>query len=139
MKRSLWLACATALVFAATSSAPSGQTPQAARGAAPGEGGRGQQINWNARMPWGPTEAAVRAMAAPFPLAQQTAEPFKMFDNVYYVGADVVGAYLIVSGNDLALVDATYAETADSVLANIRKVGFDPAKLKYIFITHQHF
>jgi glyoxylase-like metal-dependent hydrolase (beta-lactamase superfamily II) len=135
MKRYRWLACATALILA-TASAP---RAQGGRAEGRGDGGRGPQINWNARMPWGPTEAAVRAMAAPFPLEQQTAEPFKMFDNVYYVGAQVVGAYLIVSGGELALVDATYAETADSVLANIRKLGYDPAKLKYIFITHQHF
>jgi glyoxylase-like metal-dependent hydrolase (beta-lactamase superfamily II) len=138
MKRYSWLACALALVVATSSAGAQGRQGGGRGEGGRGEGGRGQQINWNARMPWGPLEAAVRALAAPFPLEQQTAEAFKVFDNVYYVGAQVVGAYLIVSGNEIALVDATYAETADSVLNNIRKVGFDPAKLKYIFITHQH-
>ena len=104
------------------------------------EGGAGQapQINWNQRMPWGPLEAAVRLRWAGLPLTAQRVEPFKVFDNVYYVGIQVVGAYLITSNDGLILVDATYAETADLVLDSIKKLGFDPANIRYILVTHQH-
>jgi metallo-beta-lactamase class B len=90
-------------------------------------------------MPWAPREAAVRALWAPFPVEAWKAEPFKVFDNVYHVGPQVASAFLVVGGNELALIDAGYAETADGILENIRKVGHDPAQLKYIIVTHAHF
>jgi metallo-beta-lactamase class B len=103
-----------------------------------GGGGQTPQINWNQRMPWGPLEAAVRLRWNGIPLTAQRTEPFKVFDNVYYVGIQVVGSYLITTNAGLILVDATYAETGDLVLDSIRKLGFDPANIKYILITHQH-
>jgi len=36
------------------------------------------------------------------------------------------------------LLDAGYAETTDFVLNNVRAMGFDPANIKYIWITHSH-
>lgn len=96
-------------------------------------------INWNAKMPWGSMEAAVRTRWAGLPLTAEKVEPFKVFDNVYYVGVQVVGAYIITTSEGLILIDATYAETADTVLEGIRKLGFDPANIKYLIITHQHF
>ena len=107
-----------------------------------GRGGDGEgqapQINWNQRMPWGPLEAAVRLKWAGLPLTAQKTEPFKVFDNIYYVGIQVVGSYLVNTSAGLILIDATYAETGDMVLDSIRKLGLDPANIKYILITHQH-
>jgi glyoxylase-like metal-dependent hydrolase (beta-lactamase superfamily II) len=103
-----------------------------------GGGGQAPQINWNQRMPWGPLEAAVRLRWAGYPLTDQRTEPFKVFDNVYYVGIQIVGSYLITTSAGLILVDTTYAETGDLVMESIRKLGLDPANIKYILITHQH-
>jgi len=64
--------------------------------------------------------------------------PFKIFDNVYYVGLETVCAYLVTTSTGLVLIDATYADTADAVLNSVRMLGFDPANIKYIFITHSH-
>src|SRR5262245_15862711 len=92
-------------------------------------GGRGEtqqaepQVNWNQRMPWGPLEAAVRARWASYPLTAQKVEPFKVFDNVYYVGIQVVSAYLVNTSAGLILIDATYAETPELVLDSVRKLG----------------
>lgn len=130
MNRNLVVVGAIALVLAA--SLVEGQGRQ---------GGGGQQvpqINWNQRMPWGPLEAAVRLRWAGYPLTAQKTEPFKVFDNVYYVGIQIVGSYLITTSAGLILVDATYAETGNLVLESIRKLGLDPANIKYILITHQH-
>ena len=98
---------------------------------AAGQGGGGQapHINWNQRMPWGPLEAAVRLRWNGYPLTAQRTEPFKVFDNVSYVGIQVVGAYVITTSAGLILVDATYAETADMVLDSIRKLGLNPAEI----------
>lgn len=127
----LFVAGAIALVLAASLLEAQGRQGR--------DGGPAQpQINWNQRMPWGPLEAAVRLRWAGQPLTAQRTEAFKVFDNIYYVEIQTVGSYLITTNAGLILVDATYAETGDLVLDSIRKVGFDPANIKYILITHQH-
>ena len=131
MRRRVLLVGAIAVVLAASSI--HGQGRQGG-----GTEGQGVQINWNQRMPWGPLEAAVRLRWAGLPLTAQKTEPFKVFDNIYYVGIQVVGAYLVNTNAGLILIDTTYAETGDLVLESIRKLGLDPANIKYILITHQH-
>jgi metallo-beta-lactamase class B len=64
--------------------------------------------------------------------------PFKVFDNIYYVGTDHVSSYLITTTDGLVLIDATNAKAADGVLENVRKLGFDPSRIKYVFITQAH-
>lgn len=64
--------------------------------------------------------------------------PFKVFDNIYYVGTDHVSSYLITTSDGLVLIDATNAKTVDGVLANIRQLGFDLRNIKYVFITQAH-
>jgi hypothetical protein len=102
------------------------------------EAGQGRGFNPSANMPFEPLQAAVRARWAGVPLTAQKTEPFKIFDNIYYVGVESVGAFLITTSDGLMLVDTTYAETADLVLDSVRALGFNPSNIKYIFITHQH-
>jgi metallo-beta-lactamase class B len=70
------------------------------------------------------------------PMDRQQKAPVKLFDNVYSVGVQTVCAFLIPTNAGLVLVDTTYPETADIILDNIRKAGFDPANVRYIFSTH---
>lgn len=77
-------------------------------------------------------------------LAQRTVdseyvEPFKVFDNLYYVGINWVGAWIIETSDGLIMIDALYGEFVEPLLKNIRKLGFDPADIKYVFGTHGHF
>lgn len=64
--------------------------------------------------------------------------PFRIFDNVYYVGTDHVSSYLITTPGGLVLIDATSADTVDTLLANVRAAGFDPGAIRYVFVTHPH-
>ncbi len=66
-------------------------------------------------------------------------EPFKVFDNVYYVGMDWVSAWLVTTSDGLVLIDALYDEFTGPMIENIRKLGFDPADIKYCVATHGHF
>lgn len=135
-----WASVIALLLATASVGAQGGGQAGRGRGESGGRGeAQGPQINWNRRMPWGALEAGARARWADYPLDAQKTEPFKMFDNVYYVGVEVVSAYLVTTSAGLILIDATYAETADIVLNNIKKAGFDPANVKFIIITHQHF
>lgn len=85
----------------------------------------GQAPNWSQRGAWSRSDAKI-------PI------PFKVFDNIYYVGTDHVSSYLITTSDGLVLIDATNAKTVDGVLANIRQLGFDPRNIKYVFITQAH-
>lgn len=69
---------------------------------------------------------------------RRPATPFRIFDNLYYVGAEGVSAYLLTTSAGLILLDTTYAEIGDGVLSNISQLGFDLASIRYVFITHAH-
>lgn len=86
----------------------------------------GQAPNWSQRAGWNSR------------LAVKIQIPFKVFDNIYYVGTTHVSSYLITTSDGLVLVDATNATTVDGVLANVRQLGFDPRQIKYVFITQAH-
>ena len=84
--------------------------------------------------------AAVFASAAaiaddrnqPFP-------PFKIGEGLYYVGSNDYAAYLLATKSGLILLDGGDAETGKQIVANIRTLGFDPADVKILLNTHQHF
>ena len=69
----------------------------------------------------------------------QTVEPYRAFDNVYYVGVCWVSAWLITTSDGAVLIDTLHDPFADLLIANIRKVGVDPASIKYVLMTHGHF
>jgi metallo-beta-lactamase class B len=71
--------------------------------------------------------------------ALQKIEPYKAFDNVYYVGICWVSAWLITSPKGHVLIDTLYGPFAAPMLDNIRKLGFDPKDIRQVVITHGHF
>jgi len=92
-----------------------------------------QDSGWDARAPWH-SPAAVD----PADWDAHQVDPFRLFDNVYYVGTLTVSSYLIETPEGLILLDSTHEETSDAVLENIRTLGIDPQELEYVFVTHAH-
>ena len=68
----------------------------------------------------------------------QTRDAFKIFDNLYYIGVDLVSAYLIPTRDGLIVIDTLFAASHDKLVDNIRTVGYDPADVEYIFVSHGH-
>ena len=68
----------------------------------------------------------------------QKIAPFKVMDNVYYVGPGSVSVWLVPTNAGLILIDTAQEPYVDTVIDNIRKVGFDPKNIKYILLTHGH-
>jgi metallo-beta-lactamase class B len=66
-------------------------------------------------------------------------EPYKAFDNVYYVGICWVSAWLITSPSGHVLIDTLYGPFTSRLLRNIRALGFDPRDIKLVAVTHGHF
>lgn len=68
----------------------------------------------------------------------QKVSPITVFDNLHYVGAGSVGAWLVPTSDGLFLIDTTQEPLVDHVIDSIRKVGFDPRNIRYILLTHGH-
>ena len=90
------------------------------------------------KMPWGAWEFGFRTGWAGAPRAAMIAEPFKMFDNIYFVGLQDNSVLLISTSDGLMLIDSAVPDAADGIINNIKKAGFDPANIKYILISHEH-
>jgi len=97
---------------------------------APAPPGQAPAVNWNAKAPWGEQPN--------LPFEQQRKAPFKIFDNLWHVGIQTSSPFLLTTSSGLVLFDATWDETADYVLDNIRSAGFNPRDIRYLIITHAH-
>ncbi len=91
------------------------------------DGGR----EWDLKAPWGKTRRSP-------PVGEQKIDPFKVFDNVYYVGTQNVSSFLVSTTAGLVMIDSTNPETADALLDGVRTLGLDPKNIKYLLITHSH-
>lgn len=65
-------------------------------------------------------------------------EPFKMADDLYYVGDKLVCIHLIRTDEGLILLDAGYPQSKHLLFASIIRLGFDPADVRWIILTHAH-
>jgi metallo-beta-lactamase class B len=83
--------------------------------------------------------AFVLPSQAQAPAPNAPVEPFQIGDGLYYVGGADYAAYLIVTKAGLIQLDGGDAAVGRQVVANIRKLGFDPAQVKVLLNTHQHF
>ena len=65
--------------------------------------------------------------------------PFHIFGNTYYVGVAGISVLLIDAGSELVLVDGGLPQSAELVVSGIRELGFDPATITTIVLSHAHF
>ncbi len=65
-------------------------------------------------------------------------DPFKIADNLYYVGDKKVCIHLVDTGDGLILIDSGYFGAAHLLVDNIWRAGFDPRDIKLIIHTHGH-
>jgi metallo-beta-lactamase class B len=65
-------------------------------------------------------------------------EPVRVAGNIYYVGTEELGAYLIAGEAGLVLLDVPHQKNAKLVLSNVEKLGFDPKKIRILLGTHAH-
>ena len=66
-------------------------------------------------------------------------EPFRLADGLWYVGDRMVCGHMIETKDGLILLDSGYFHTTHLLTESIRKLGFDPADVKWILHTHEHF
>ena len=76
----------------------------------------------------------------------KTVKPFKLFDNLYYVGNDAVSAYLLVTDKGIILIDALYGKYAGdipkacrelTIMGNILKSTYCRSEVRDAPIVHR--
>jgi metallo-beta-lactamase class B len=77
---------------------------------------------------------------AQFPASwTQPVEPFRIAEELYYVGTAGLSAFLFTSDEGHILIDAPMPENVGLVLDNIRRLGFDPKDIRVHLASHAHF
>ena len=68
-------------------------------------------------------------------------EPVKIFDNLYYMGSNFVGAFAITTSDGIILLDTLNSpqEAEEILVEDLRTLGLDPTTVKHAIIGHGHF
>ncbi|MFT8246023.1 MBL fold metallo-hydrolase [Roseomonas sp. BN140053] len=66
-------------------------------------------------------------------------EPARVFDNLYFVGTLVHSAWALTTSEGIILIDTLYDyATEEEIIGGLRKLGLDPASVKYVIVSHGH-
>ena len=66
-------------------------------------------------------------------------EPARVFDDVYFVGTKDRSSWALTSSDGIILIDTTFEYEAEAVIVGgLKKLGIDPAGVKYVIISHAH-
>jgi metallo-beta-lactamase class B len=72
--------------------------------------------------------------------AQWYAEPVKVFDNLYFVGQTEYSAWAVTTSAGIIVVDTIFDYSVeDEIVGGLKKLGLDPAMIKYAIVSHGHF
>ena len=67
------------------------------------------------------------------------AEPTKVFDNLYWVGTKIHSSWAIKTSAGIILIDTLYNYASEpEIVEGLKKLGLDPATIKYVIVTHGH-
>ncbi|SMF03991.1 metallo-beta-lactamase class B [Alteromonadaceae bacterium Bs31] len=65
-------------------------------------------------------------------------EPFRMFDNVYYVGDKWVSSYAVETPSGLVIIDTLDFPYSRWIPINLEKLALNDKKVTHIIVTHGH-
>ena len=67
------------------------------------------------------------------------AAPLHVHGNTWYVGTCGISALLVTSDEGHVIVDGATPQAGAQIVNNIRRLGFEPADVKAIVLSHEHF
>ena len=87
-----------------------------------------------------PVEQAPATPSGPPPRSEWYAEPVKVFDNLYFLGdKEDYSAWAVTTSAGIIVIDALWDYSVeDQIVGGLRKLGFDPATIKYVVVSHGH-
>src|SRR5436305_7325198 len=119
------LACPATIGAVSTANSPAGP----GRAGGPPGGGAGK----------GGAKGGGRGPAAPPPKENWYAEGGQVFDNLYMLTTKMNSAWAVKTSAGIILIDTLFGYAAqDSIVDGLKKVGLDPADIKYIIVSHAH-
>jgi metallo-beta-lactamase class B len=66
-------------------------------------------------------------------------EPAKVFDDVYFVGTKDRSSWALTTSDGIILIDTSFEyESEEVIVGGLKKLGLDPATVKYVIISHAH-
>src|SRR5688500_6107572 len=68
----------------------------------------------------------------------QPVDPFRIIGNIYWVGGEY-GSYLITTPAGHILHDTGTNEMHDTIVSNVKKLGFEVKDIKIMISSHAHF
>lgn len=67
------------------------------------------------------------------------AEPARMFDNLYFIGTKIHSAWALKGKDGIIVIDTVFNYAAeDEIVSGLKKLGLDPATVKYVIVSHAH-
>lgn len=69
----------------------------------------------------------------------QPVEPFRIAENLYYVGASDITSFLITTPQGHILIDGGFVETVPLIRAGVQKLGFRLEDVKFLLNNHAHY
>jgi metallo-beta-lactamase class B len=66
-------------------------------------------------------------------------DPAKVFDNLYFVGTKIHSSWALTTSEGIILLDTLYDYASEeAIVGGLKKLGLDPASVKYVIISHAH-
>lgn len=66
-------------------------------------------------------------------------DPAKVFDNLYFVGSKIHSSWALTTSEGIILLDTLFTyNSEEEIVGGLKKLGLDPATVKYVIITHAH-
>src|SRR5271163_2300203 len=67
------------------------------------------------------------------------AEPARVFDNLYFVGSKIHSSWALTKSEGIILIDTLFTcNSEEEIVGGLKKLGLDPATVKYVIISHAH-
>ena len=67
------------------------------------------------------------------------AQPYKVFDDLYFVGTRIHSAWALTTSAGIIVIDTLFDYAIEpEIVEGIRKLGLDPADIEYVLISHAH-
>jgi metallo-beta-lactamase class B len=85
-----------------------------------------------------PANAPAAARVVP-DRASWYAQPYKVFDDLYFVGTKIHSAWALTTSAGIIVIDTLFDYAIEpEIVEGIRKLGLDPADIVYVLISHAH-
>jgi metallo-beta-lactamase class B len=67
------------------------------------------------------------------------AKPYKVFDNLYFVGTRIHSSWALTTTDGIVLIDTLFDYAAEpEIVEGLKTLGLDPRRIKYVLISHAH-